>query len=426
MKKELNDKDCEVLRNFIGVLEKFYLKMSSLSSSLCMMNNLVDQYSAIQKKTEQFINSKCENVTKDERVWHFKVPIAYRKQWNQLTQAKEQIESALQEYPRSLFIHLISIYDNFYSSLLKNYLTNSRGSIMLCGSDKSISYQDVMDCNSIDGLKERIIDKEIDILMRGDHKTQLNWLFSKVKGPFPIEDDLISHFIEIVERRNLFVHADGVVSKQYINICKENKCKLDESIKIGTQLDSSVSYFYNSVDILLELSSKLTIYLAKSMYKNCNDVDGLFADHIYNCLENYNYKVVPKIASYLKNWDLCNGIQMVVDVNTVLSYYLCDDEKNAKTLLSEIDWSNCSMRFLLAKAVLEKDWKQSAVIMKKIGKKSKEVTQQDYITWPLFEKFRGTSEFASAYKSLFGESFSSESVFENSQATDDALTSSNK
>lgn len=50
MKKELNDKDCEVLRNFIGVLDKFYLKMSSLSSSLCMMNNLVDQYSAIQKK----------------------------------------------------------------------------------------------------------------------------------------------------------------------------------------------------------------------------------------------------------------------------------------------------------------------------------------------------------------------------------------
>ena len=415
MEKKLNDKDCEILRNFIGILDKFYLKMSSLSSSLSMMKNLVDQYFAIQRKTEQFINSKCENVTQNEGVWHFKVPISYRKQWNQLTQAKEQIESALQEYPRSLFIHLISIYDNFYSNLLKNYLMNSRGSIMLCGCDKSISYQDVIDSNSIEELKKRIIDKEIDILMRGDHKTQLNWLFSKVKGPFPIDDDLISRFIEIVERRNLFVHADGVVSKQYINICKENKCKLDESIKIGTQLDSSVSYFYNSVDILLELSSKLTIYLAKSMYKNCDDVDGLFADHIYNCLENYNYKVVPKIAAYLKNWNLCNGIQMVVDVNTVLSYYLRDDEKTVKTLLSEIDWSNCSMNFLLARAVLEKNWKQSAIIMKKIGKKSKEVTQQDYITWPLFDKFRGTSEFASAYKSLFGETFSSESVFDNSQ-----------
>ena len=195
MKKELNEKDCEVLRNFIGILDKFYLKMSSLSSSLYMMNDLVDQYSAVQKKTEQFINSKCENVTKDEGVWRFKVPISYRKQWNRLTQVKEQIESALQEYPRSLFIHLISIYDNFYSHLIKNYLMNSRGSIMLCGCDKSISYQDVVDSKSIDGLKERIIDKEIDILMRGDHKTQLNWLFSKVKGPFPIDDDLISKTI---------------------------------------------------------------------------------------------------------------------------------------------------------------------------------------------------------------------------------------
>lgn len=52
--------------------------------------------------------------------------------------------------------------------------------------------------------------------------------------------------------------------------------------------------------------------------------------------------------------------------------------------------------------------------MEKIGKNS-EVRQDHYLTWPLFEKFRETKEFAGSYKKLYGENFSSDSSFEVSE-----------
>lgn len=414
MKKTFDDRDCAIVKNFLDILNKFYAKISSLRSSFFMTKFLIEHYSEVHERTKSFIKSKCEDVVDEKGVLHFKVPIRHRKQWYQLSKEKEEVENSLEEYPRSIFIHLISVYDHFFSQLLKCYLSSVQGSIMLCGADKHVSYQDVKDCSSLDELREKIIDNEIDILMRGSHTTQLEWLFSKVKGIYAINEDLIKKFVEMTERRNAFVHADGIVSKQYVNVCKQNKIKNDENVKIGSRLDLPIEYFLNSVNVLLELSSNLTIYLTKSLYKDCDDIDGVIAEHIFDCLQEKNYTVVQNISEYLKQWKLNNQNQMIVDVNYTLSFYLQDDEEKTKELLAQIDWSNCSIVFLLAKAVLEKKWKEAAAIMKEIGEKSKEIEQADYLTWPLFEKFRRTNEFAMAYKSLFGESFSSESSFKGS------------
>ena len=42
-------------------------------------------------------------------------------------------------------------------------------------------------------------------------------------------------FIEISERRNLFVHTGGIVSEQYIEVCKKYGCIIEN--KVGDNLD---------------------------------------------------------------------------------------------------------------------------------------------------------------------------------------------
>ena len=375
------------------------------------MREFLKKYEDVDRRTRFFIESKCDNVVQEERAYHFDVPIKHRKEWNDLSKEKDRIDNALREYPRSLFIHLISVYDHFFSKMIKCYLTSVQGSIMVCGADKSVSYQEIMGCSSLDELKNKIIEQEIDNLMRGSHKAQLDWLFSKVKGPNEINEDLVKSFIEMAERRNLFVHTDGVVSKQYINVCKQNKIKLDEDVKIGRLILLLPDYFNDSINILFELSSVLTIYLVKSLYKDCDYVDHVIAEHIFICLQDKNYKCVQNLSTYLKKWKLNNAIQMMVDVNYILTFYLQGDDKTTNEFVSQIDWSNCSEEFKLAKAVLEKKWKEASSIMMKCGNNPKEEKQDAYISWPLFEKFRMTTEFAKTYRVLFGESFSSESTF---------------
>ena len=63
-------------------------------------------------------------------------------------------------------------------------------------------------------------------------------------------------FIEVTERRNLFVHAGGVVSSQYIKVCKDNEVDLGD-ISIGKEIRVSRKYFENAFNVIYEIGFKI-------------------------------------------------------------------------------------------------------------------------------------------------------------------------
>lgn len=361
MKKELTEKDRAVIDNFFLILNSFYIKVAALQSSYGMKDSIEKNFSNIYEKTKAFIKEKCEVIKKDKEGLELKIPVKHTKTWLQLKRDGQKAFNSKREYPRSLFIHLISVYDHFYSQLIKCYLSSASGNIMVCGADKQLTYQEIKDCTSIDDIKEKIFDKEVDILMRKSHSDQLDWLCTRLKGDNVLDKELISRFIEITERRNVFVHADGIVSKQYLNVCKQNQVKIDNKITLGSTLEITNSYFNASIDTLLELASNLTIYMTKTLYKDCDYVNEKAINNIFTYLQDQKYNVVQNQCQHIKKWPLNNEAQMITDINYILCFYLQNKEEEAKRLISEMDWSNCSIRFSLAKAILEKngEWPQN-------------------------------------------------------------------
>jgi len=79
-----------------------------------------------------------------------------------------------------------------------------------------------MEFNSLEKARSFILEKKSKSVLRKSHIEQFTWMEEKFKMKLRKDLQVWPCFVELTERRNLFVHNDGVLSNQNIDICKEN------------------------------------------------------------------------------------------------------------------------------------------------------------------------------------------------------------
>ena len=91
-------------------------------------------------------------------------------------------------------------------------------------------------------------------------------------------------------------------------------------------------------------------------------------------------------------------------VNPAQAYKWANQNGICQKILNAEDWSAVDDRLSLGVAVLRDDFDEAIALMRKLGD-GRLVPKNSYRQWPIFKKFRKTSQFRSAYKSIFGEDF---------------------
>ena len=69
--------------------------------------------------------------------------------------------------------------------------------------------------------------------MRDSHFVQITFLDGRLKLGIESGFDKWKEFLEISERRNLFVHTGGVVSPVYLDNCRRYDVLLTDEVKAG-------------------------------------------------------------------------------------------------------------------------------------------------------------------------------------------------
>jgi len=157
---------------------------------------------------------------------------------------------------RSFLVSLVSQYDAFIRLLLTALLLTNRN--ILKSSHKSIEKTDLLPFNMIDETYEWFAEQLIDEVIRTSHSEQFDFIESTLHVKWTRNDDpLWRAFIEITERRNLFVHTDGIVSDQYREVCRKNDVLMEAGIKKGMSLMVSSEYFKRACQTLVEMGIKL-------------------------------------------------------------------------------------------------------------------------------------------------------------------------
>ena len=162
---------------------------------------------------------------------------------------------AVRDVPRMFLCSLVHHYDAYLGRLLRvAFLVKPE---LLNASQRHLSFTELVALSSVDAAREYVIEKEVETVIRDSHASQFDWM--EARFGLSLRKDLLAWplFIEITERRNLFVHCDGIVSSQYLSVCRKHGVNLPAGMKVGDELGATPDYFSQAVECVLEVGVKL-------------------------------------------------------------------------------------------------------------------------------------------------------------------------
>ncbi|WP_076421201.1 hypothetical protein [Colwellia sp. UCD-KL20] len=164
-----------------------------------------------------------------------------------------KIEKAEKLFEKQLVVTLVSRFDEFLGKILKLILEQNPEWVI--SADKTISYKDLIALKSVDKAIQGIIYKEVEDLLRDSHEKQIQYIDDKLKIGIGKNFSKLKEFLEVAERRNLFVHTGGTVSGQYIDKCKSFGCNVSNSL--GEKLGSDIEYFNSAFLVYFEIGLRI-------------------------------------------------------------------------------------------------------------------------------------------------------------------------
>lgn len=211
--------------SFQHEINAFALEMESLyRANIQTMKVVTNSAKKQADELTKFIKERSVTAKTEEGEAAYEIKPGDLKRLEKGTKDLSSSYLAVKKIPQIFFCALIHQYDAFLGKLL--YVAFSVKPEFLNASQKQITFSELRSFNSLDEACQRLVEKEIESMIRENHSEQFVWM--EKRFGLPLRKDLPSwpSFIEMAERRNLFVHCDGVVSSQYLAVCKTHGVKL--------------------------------------------------------------------------------------------------------------------------------------------------------------------------------------------------------
>lgn len=288
---------------------------------------------------------------------------------------------------KSLFIYLFAVFDKYIGDLIAIiYQSNPK---LYKNINREISLSEALKYESMDEFKQEVLNKEIEALRRKGYIEQ----FKDMENKFSIKLTKFSswpHFIECSQRRNLFTHCDGIVSRQYLDVCNLVGLKREKEPAIGEQLEIGSSYFFQSCHIVCEVGVMLGQTLwRKTQENNIESADSHLSNMVFDFLHMEHWAkaiIISKFALGLPKIS-SDATERIFTVNYAIGLKAIDKASAAKNILDRKDWSASTYDFKLAYAVLTENYSEAQDLMTKLGKQGELVSELAYHDWPLFREF---------------------------------------
>jgi len=385
-------------------VDLFIKQIDSLADTLPLtMLAIKIGYEQAHKRYSDFVDKYCKVESKgDDR--SVVVPPDYLGRYKRLNSRVDKSLLAYEAVPRSFVVSLVSSYDAFLGGLIRNlFLIKPE---ILSASDKNITFSELIDFGSVEDAREYIVEKEVETVLRKSHSEQFDWLENKFSLPLRKGLDVWPSFIEVTERRNLFVHNRGIVSNHYLDVCRRHKVQFETELQVGQQLSVPPGYFSTAFETIFEVGVKLAHVLWRKVQpKELEEADSNLISVGYHLLSEERFELARKVLDFstttLRTFASEQNRLMLV-VNQAQAYKWSGNMDKAKDILSHEDWSTRSDDFQLAEAVLLDDFDRANEIVKRVGAAGS-VEKVNYREWPLFREYRKTEDFKSIFEEVFGE-----------------------
>lgn len=335
------------------------------------------------------------------------IPKDKERQFQHVERKLQRSQESSKLLMRSYIVSMVSQFDAFIANLLRCiYEINPD---KLKQSDHKLTFAELQTFPSIEAAREHLIDSKIENILRDSHQEQFKELASSIGVDSLKKFGNWPTFVEITQRRNLFVHSNGVVSNQYLSICQTEGVKLGE-LKKGDQLDVDRPYFVMAFNIFYEVSVKLSqMALRVLLYKkdeSClGEVDKCMNNNIYDLINDERYDVAIELCNFALDPKFKHNDRdrIYLVLNRAQAYKWKGDEEKCKQLLASEDSSSWRSELKCPMYALLDDIDMVCKMMTSSGKSSEILDADTYRTWPIFKGVRGEEKYKATFKEIFGE-----------------------
>lgn len=385
-------------------IRHFKENIDSLSTSFpIILNSINYELNKNQKDFQNFTKHYTTPKNEDGKAV-FVINAGSEKLFLSLLKINQNNNNALENVPKSYTMALVSHFDAFVRTIIKWVLIKQPGILNSCNTTFTLSQ--LVEIGSISDAIDLIIEKEIDEVGRKSHIEMFKWMESKFSIELRKDLPIWPQFIEVTERRNLFVHTDSLITDQYLKVCKENEIDISQ-IKRGEKLPCSKEYFEKASNIIFEVGFKL----AQVLWRKFSPDELEYADLSVNntgfdflCDEKFDQtKMILDFALHTLKRFSCDEQKFTMIVNQAQAYKWSGDEVTAKAIIAKEDWTTKTDKFLLAKEVLLDNYSEAYKIMIAIGNNETVMAKSFYREWPLFRKIREEEDFKKIFESIFHE-----------------------
>lgn len=392
-------------------VEEFIKHLESLADTYPLVVAILKGTSiASNKKFNDFLKEEC--LPKQDAANIYTVPIEKLNKSKLLRRKVDNTSMAAHLVPRNFVVSLLSEFDTYIGHIVRAifYLKPE----LLNASEKNLSFSKLLELENVESAREYIIEKEIETLLRDNHSQQFKWLESKLDAKLTTDLKSWKIFIELTERRNLFVHNDGIVNSQYLSVCKTNGIALSENIKLGVKLPVTENYFNCAYRCVFDIGIKLSqVIWRKFISDEVNLADNNFISIIYDQIVRKEYELAIELSEFSTHKVIKHHNQdtkLTCIINKAQSYKWNNDNEKCNEIISGIDWSACSDKFKLVSSVLLNDFETAAIVMQKLGTNDEEITKEAYRDWPLFKEFRESQLFLEMYEKIYGVKYEKQEI----------------
>lgn len=418
-----------VLDEVVGNLNNFIENINCLSETFGFSTGMLRlQLQSADHKFSEFIGPYSTH--DDKGNLQIDIPSDKIKEYKKLEKKKCRAGKALSLIPPTYIVSIVSLFDSFLAGVVR-CVYNMKQDLLL-ESNKSFTYRDLVDFETIKEAKKSVIDDTVDKLFRDSHTQQIEWLEKAIDVKTLKHFSGWGAFIELTERRNLFVHSDGIVSSQYLGECKKNHFDTG-SLEVGSRLSVDAAYFCNSYNLLYEMAIMLTQILINKLYlgsytKDTGVRDKILIGNVFELICDKHYEIAINVSNFVRDEKIFkrnNKDRTYIELNLAQAYKWNGNNDKCLSVLQELDTSAMSQDLQIPKKVLEEKFDDVYVMMERLGAKSEILTKEAYREWPIFKDIRKQDKFNETFQKIFDEPLwvpSVSAVVEENFASDSEIT----
>lgn len=387
-----------------SIIQEYINAISCIGDSFSEVNGIFfEKYKGSHNNMLKFL-LKLKPISEDDLINKLESKPNRSKEFHNLDKNIERSRQAMNIFPQSMFISIVSQFDVLIAQLIKFIYLSFENKLLEI--EDQIQYRDVFKIGDIEKIKEKLIDKKIDSILRESHSKQMREM-GKIIGVNLDKSELWGDFIEMTQRRNLFVHCKGVVSSQYIDECKKEKCKIDESL-LGQTLKVDKDYFNLSFFVFYCIGVLTSqIILRKLLEKEktlLEQIDSVLNNIIYEAICEKKYDIAIKLSEFALSERINHANRQdekFFVLNYAQAYKWKGDKKKCMDILEKNDFSESKEDILVAKYALEDDIDNVIKSMRSIGDSSTIMDAEAYSTWEIFKEMREKDEFKNTFEDIF-------------------------